>query len=266
MKKLLFILFCLIITKIGAQEFNGSVFLRDYSNLYLNQVYVTNLSTQKTVLSDYTGEFTIPAKLGDAIRFTSIVTERKDITVTKEMLEGRKNMFELRISYYDIEEVVIARFKPSGNLRADIAKLKTGEKTIRLRKMIGLPEAKGDGQSPQIPLASFANGGMNISVNSIYDMISGDRKRKERLYQYEKMMQSTQMMKNYFGEEYFTSIKIPKNLIQNFLQFIYTSENLQPHIESGNFEITKIYIEKYLPIYLKRLENSQLQSVIKDKQ
>lgn len=264
-KHFTFILFLIVIANANAQLFSGAVFLRDYSNLYLNQIFVTNLNEQKTVLTNYNGEFTIEAKAGETIRFTSIVTERKDIIVTKEMLAGRRNLFELRISYYDIEEVVIARFKPSGNLRADVAKLKTGEKNMKLREMIGLPESSGDGRSPQAPVASFADGGLSFSVNSIYDIFSGDRKKKQRLFEYEKMTNSTVLLKNYFGDEYFTRLKIPAELIQNFLQFIYTSENLNSYIDSGNLEAVKIYIEKYLPIYIKRLENSSLQSVIDGK-
>lgn len=259
------LLLLLIVTKINAQVFSGGVFLRDYSNLYLNQVYVTNLTEQKTVLTNFNGEFTIKAKAGETIRFTSIVTERKDIVVTPEMLAGQRNLFELRIFYYDIQEVVVARFKPTGNLRADVARLKVGEKNMKLREMIGLPESSGDGRSPQAPVASFADGGLSFSVNSIYDAISGDRKRKQRLYEYERMNNATTLLKNYLGEEYFVKIKIPKNLIQNFLNFIYTSENLTSYIDSGNLEGVKIYIEKYLPIYLKRLENSNLRSVLDGK-
>ena len=259
------LLLIIILTKVNAQLFSGAVFLRDYSNMYLNQVYVTNLTAQKTVLTNFNGEFTITAKVGETIRFTSIVTERKDITVTQEMLAGQKNLFELRISYYDIEEVVISRFKPTGNLRADVARIKVGEKNMKLRDMIGLPQSSGDGRSPQAPVASFADGGLSFSVTSIYDMLSGDRKRKQRLFEYEKMNKSTTLLKNYFGEEYFAKIKIPKDLIQNFLNFIYTSENLSSYIDSGNLEAVKIYIEKYLPIYLKRLENSNLRSVLDGK-
>lgn len=261
-KQFSLILFLLIVVNVNAQLFSGAVFLRDYSNMYLNQIFVTNLNAQKTVLTNFNGEFILEAKVGETIRFTSIVTERKDIVVTTEMLAGHKNLFELRISYYDIEEVVIARFKPSGNLRADVAKIKVGEKNMKLREMIGLPEPKGDGRSPYAPVAAFADGGLSFSVTSIYDIFSGDKKRKQRLYEYEKMTSGTIILKNYFGEEYFTRLKIPQNLIQNFLQFIYTSENLNPYIDSGNLEAIKIYIEKYLPIYLKRLENSNLQSVI----
>jgi len=79
MNKLITLLLLVFIAKINAQIYSGEVFLRDNSILYLNQVYVTNLNTQKTVLTDYNGTFNIQAVPGDVIRFTSIITERKDI-------------------------------------------------------------------------------------------------------------------------------------------------------------------------------------------
>ena len=76
--------------------------MRDKSNFYLNQIYVTNLNEQKTYLTNYNGEFRIPAKVGDVIRFTSIVSERKDITLTKNILENTNNLIELELSLIHI--------------------------------------------------------------------------------------------------------------------------------------------------------------------
>ncbi len=244
------------------QVFSGEIFLNDTSSLYLNQVYVTNLNDQKTVLSDYTGNFSIQAKSGDVIRFTSIVTERKDVKVTDQMLGTNKNIVEIKIAYHEIEEIVLNRFKVTGNLKKDVLSLKTGQKSQKIKEMIGLPEPKGDGNPPQIPVASFAGGGLSLSIDSIFDIVSGNRKKKERLQKYEIMMTGISNMKGYFGVEYFTKIKIPENLIDNFLQFVYSSDNLQPYLASGNYEATKIYIEKYLPIYQRRLKDSSIMSVV----
>ncbi|MGZ5188108.1 MAG: hypothetical protein ACXWB5_01585, partial [Kaistella sp.] len=60
---------------------------------------------------------------------------------------------------------------------------------------------------------------------------------------------------------YFTNLKIPANYIDNFLQFVYTSDNILPYVQSNNYEAVGIYIEKYLPIYQRRLRNSNLMDV-----
>lgn len=261
MRKIFTILFLLCLAIVDGQIYNGEIYIRDKSSLYLNQFYVTNLNDHKTVLANYNGEFRIAAKQGDIIRFTSIATERRDVTVTNEMLELSKNFVELQIAYYEIQEVIISKFKPTGNLRKDVAMLKGSEKAFELRKMIGLPEPKGDGNPPEIPVMSF-NGGLSFSIDSIFDLLSGEKKKKERYYQYEKMSKSIEAIQKYFGDDYFIRLKIPKDLIPNFLQFVYSSDNLTIFLESNNIEATKIYIEKYLPIYLKRLRNSNLMQLV----
>jgi hypothetical protein len=76
------------------------------------------------------------------------------------------------------------------------------------------------------------------------------------------MESSIKNIKNYLGEDYFVRLKVPKDLIDNFLQFVYTSDNLNLYTSASNYEVVKISIEKYLPIYQKRLRNSNLQNII----
>lgn len=249
--------------QINAQLYSGEVFLRDNSQMYLNQVYVTNLKTMQTVLANYNGNFRIPAEKGDIIRFTSIVTERKDIKITANMLSAN-NLVELLIAYYDIQEVVISRFRPTGNLRYDVNSIRKEDKGLAIKKVIGLPEPKGDGTSPELPIAGFRDGGLTFSIESIFDALSGERKKKQRYVAYERMNNSVTQIKNVLGTDYFTRLKIPENLIDNFLQFVYTSENVEVYVQTGNFDAIKIPIEKYLPIYERRLKNSHLQDIVKE--
>ena len=262
MKKLTILFPLLLLSKIAAQTFSGTLFMRDKSNFYLNQIYVTNLNEQKTYLTNYNGEFKIPAKEGDIIRFTSIVSERKDIKLNKQILENTNNLIELEVAYKEIQEIVLNRFKPTGNLRRDVKSLDSKKSALEVAKIVGLPAPKGNGQPPITPVASLANGGFNLSLDGLFDVISGDAKKKKRLYEYEKMESSIKNIKNYLGEEYFTRLKVPKDLIDNFLQFVYTSDNLNIYTEVSNYDAVKISIEKYLPIYQKRLRNSNLQKII----
>ena len=263
MRKLFLLLTFFILIKVEAQFFSGEILIRDKSIYYLNQVYVTNITAQKTVYTDYFGTFKIPAKPGDVIRFTSIVTDRKDVAVTADQLETGKNIVELKIAYYDIQEVVISKFKPTGNLRKDVTSLKTGEKALALQKVIGLPVPKGDGTSPQLPVAGFSGGGLTFNLESIFDILSGERKKQERAQQYEKMNVAVKNIKNYYGEAYFANLKIPVNLIDNFLQFVYSSDNISTYVQANNYEAVGIYIDKYLPIYQRRLKNSNLMNELK---
>ncbi len=234
--------------------------MQENSAIYLNQVFVTNVSTQHSVLSNYNGEFEIKAQTGDLIRFTSILSERQDIKMTAKTLGNQLNIVQLSPYYQRIEEVVIG-WRPSGNLRRDVLSLKIKDNKLDTQAMLGLPTPQFRTEPYLEPIAGFGGGGLALNMGSLYGMLSGDRKKKQRLYEYEKMMVGIEEMKNHFGPDYFTRVKIPANMVTNFLQFVYSSDNLIPFIETGNIESTKLYIEKYLPIYQKRLRDSNLSKI-----
>ncbi len=265
MKKLTILFLLFFLTKANAQNFSGTLFMRDKSSFYLNQIYVTNLNDQKTYLTNFNGEFKVPAKEGDVIRFTSIISERKDITLTKQLLTRDDNLIELEVAYKEIQEVVISRFKPTGNLRKDVRSLDSKKSSLEIAKIVNLPVPKGDGTPPVLPVASLANGGFNLSLSSLYDVISGESKKKKRLYEYEKMMLAIKNIKAYLGEDYFTRLKISNDLVDNFLQFVYTSDNFSDYSDVRNYEAIKVSIEKFLPIYQKRLRASNLQNILINK-
>lgn len=225
---------------------------------------MTNLNDQHSVLSNYNGEFEIEAKIGDLIRFTSILSERKDITMDARTLSSGLNIIQLSPMYHTIQEVIIG-WKPTGNLRRDVLSLKENEKKLAIQNMLGLPTPKPQKGPALDPIAGFSGGGLSFNLGSVYELFSGDRKKKQRLYDYEKMMVGIKDIKNYLGQDYFTRMKIPANMIDNFLQFVYSSDNLIPFIETGNLESTKVYIEKYLPIYQKRLRDSNLSKFTDEK-
>ena len=260
MKKLYLVLFIILLTKLSAQEFTGRVFLRDNSVMFLNRIYVTNMNTQKTVLSNYNGEFKIPAKVGEVIRFTSVMTERKNVTVSLSNLQNQ-SLIELQIQQYVIPEVVIGRFRPTGNLKRDVTALKVKNTNEEIQKMLGLPSPKGDGKPPQLPVADFRDGGLTFSLESIFDIISGERKKKEKLDAYMRMTEATAKVRDYLGKEYFQKVKIPDRFIEDFLQFAYNSDNYYMYVQKGEFEIVKFKIERFLPIFQKRLEDSKITEI-----
>ncbi|MEJ8591441.1 hypothetical protein JSO61_002830 [Riemerella anatipestifer] len=264
MYRSLLFLFLLLGVYAKSQFFVGEVLVEDRSEVYLTPIYVTNLETRKTVLCDYKGAFKIAASKGDVIRFTSITTDRTDITITEKHLATYNNIVELKMAYNVIPEVKLSKFKPSGILKKDVIALDDKKSPLALKQMIGLPEPKGDGTSPEAPPAAFAGGGLTFSIDTIYDMISGEQKRKRRLYAYEKMMKTTAAIRNYYGDDYFVSMKIPKHMIDDFLQFVYSSEEgVFALVQNNKYEGVKVYFEKYLPIFQKRMKNTTIMEVVK---
>ena len=208
--------------------------------IFLNHIYVTNLNTEKTILSKINGAFSIPAKEGDIIRFTSFLTQRKDIKVTNDILQKTENFIELKQEYNNIEEVVI-KFRPTGNLRTDVERLGYKKRPVHIDKIIGLAKKSKNTTDDDAPMG-FKNGGFVLDVNYIYDVISGDA--------------SVKNIENYFGKAYFINMKIPENLILDFLLFVYHSDDIYRYTSVENYEAVRPYIDKYLPIYISRLNNN----------
>lgn len=254
----IFLIFCFF--KGYSQEISGQIFIKEDSYIFINNIFVTNLNTNKTIISAQSGNFKIQAKVGEILRFTSSLTQRKDIAITPEMIMNSNNYIELKPIYHEIEAVTLT-FKPTGNLTYDVKKLKAKDEKLKIAKIIGLPEPKKT--FTEEPLFTFKDGRTSIGIEKLFDLISGEDKKKKRLQQYEKQYQEIHQIKKYFGEEFFTKLKIPKNLITDFLLFIHTSDNISAHIENNDLEKIKPHIEKYLPIYLKRVQSSNIMNQIK---
>lgn len=248
----------------NAQNFRGQIFLTDRPSDYLNLIYVTNLQSGRSVISDFMGKFSIPAKLGDNIRFTSVLTERMDIEMKQQQLDTPHFLIHLQSSFVDIQEVVLQSFKPTGQFAKDFYKIKiNNEKLIALKNAIGLPSSQE--YEPELPKVVNFHEGLALDVNAIYDLISGDYKKKKRLFEYEKMMRNIAKINKFYGENYFKNIKIPIKLIDNFLQFVYLSDNLETWVERNNYAAVGVSIQKYIPIYIKRVQNSNLLEIVGQK-
>jgi len=250
-------IFCFIVflgISVQSQEVKGYIYLNEDERIFLNHIYVTNLNTEKTILSKINGAFSIPAKEGDIIRFTSFLTQRKDIKITNDILQKTENFIELKQEYNNIEEVVI-KFRPTGNLRTDVERLGYKKRPVHIDKIIGLAKKSKNTTDDDAPMG-FKNGGFVLDVNYIYDVISGDAKKKQRLYEYEKAQKSVKNIENYFGKAYFINMKIPENLILDFLLFVYHSDDIYRYTSIENYEAVRPYIDKYLPIYISRLNNN----------
>lgn len=226
--------------------------LRGTDNVIFNKVYITNITIQKTVITNLRGEFIISVNQGDVLRITSNRTLREDIKMTHDKIKKGFLFVELDLKPKEIEAVVLGKFKPTGNLKVDIEKLSRVDKIDELKKNIGLPEPISPIVNNTSPV-SFGNGGFNLNVQNVYDLFSGELKKKQRRMEYEKMQNTIKVVRSSLEDDYFIKMKIPKNYINNFLEFIYRSEN--KNLTKDN---VRFLLEKYLPIYQKRLEDSFL--------
>lgn len=258
MKKCLILYFVWLSNLLVAQELSGRVHTQGEDGQYLNHVYITNLREMRTGLTDAVGNFRIPARVGDVIRFTSYFHQRKDFIVTEASLLSPV-MIDLSLFYRTIPEVVID-FRPTGNLRQDVASLRNRDKYTQqnehLRQAIGLPEPKTDVNGESL---LGLNQGISFNLEALYDILSGQRESKKRLQRFEKMTRAVDYVRKYYTKEYFVQMGIPEHKVDDFLQFVYSSDPYDFVLKDLKPERVRPLIERYLPIYQKRLADMAIQ-------
>jgi len=183
----------LISISIYSQTLSGIVMTEESARI--PKTLVVNMRSDQKVLSNELGEFSIPAKSGDEIRFVKENYERE-----KWIVSDNLNVI-IRLSKIpmEIEEVKIENKR--------VAEAKKEE----LRQSIGLPkgpekprekpaDAVDDIVRPLIRIPPMVN------VQAIYDVVSGKSKRLKRLYKYEDLQEGLIWINNNVDLEYFADI------------------------------------------------------------
>ncbi|WP_407403612.1 hypothetical protein [Chryseobacterium sp.] len=116
MNKILFSLLTLFfVSAFSQQKISGLVTSEDFTSI--NSVFVLNVNSQKSVITDYSGRFSIEVKLNDEIRFVKEGYYRTDRIVTQEDINSLMKVMILRAETL-IPEVKI-NIKPTGDLKKD---------------------------------------------------------------------------------------------------------------------------------------------------
>ena len=240
MKKFLFLYFLLISLSIYSQTLSGIV-LTDESARVPNTL-VVNMSSDEKVYSNQLGEFSIPAKPGDEIRFVKENYEREKIIFNNSLFI---TVWLAKLPM-EIEEVKLENIKMSD------------EKKEQLRQSIGLPkgpdkprekpaDAVDDVLKPLIRIPPMVN------VQAIYDVLSGKSKRLRRLYKYEDLQEGFAWIRNNIDPEYFTEAGIPPEKINDFLTYSLSDEKVLMYMKAKNMGGIMLTLESHIESYLQRI-------------
>ncbi|AZA81948.1 hypothetical protein C1637_24795 [Chryseobacterium lactis] len=97
------------------QKLKGQI--TDNGRVNINPVFIINISTQKSTVSDISGNFTIDASENDEVRFVKEGYYRFDKKISREDLNSPLNIVLQRMEI-QIPEVEV-KYKPTGNLAKD---------------------------------------------------------------------------------------------------------------------------------------------------
>lgn len=219
--KLLFLICILITASLGAQTlFSKKVEGRVFSNSGdVAATTVQNISNNRATITDIDGFFQITGNLNDTLVFSAVQFKRKELILTRSVLEQRLISVELEDALNELDEVVVTPYSLTGNITKDIETLKTEQvvtaSTLGLPNAYVVPITKSERE-----LYEATTGGGLIPVNAIINGISGRTKMlKERIAR-NKLYSRTERVKAFYVDSLFrTDLKIPEDSIDDLLYF-----------------------------------------------
>lgn len=235
----------------GARWIHGNIIL-DPDGDVAEGVYVTNLNSKKTVISNFSGNFSILAKVDDVIEFKSDYFEYRRIRITQEIYNRPKFVVHLNINVIELQEALISA-NLTGILTKDVTAGKRNDELTDLYKRLGVnPDINPIKDTSDLKFGLF--GGdislTRLDVGRIYDALSGDLKKRQNTLKYESAANKYSYIRRYFGDDFFVKdLKIPQHKINDFINYTYTTSNMSGDLERNQYLKIMETLTRYAIIY-----------------
>lgn len=242
------ILFILVASSILAQE-SGKTRLTGLikaNTIDLEGVYVINLKTEKSTITDKDGYFSINAIPGDTLLFSAVNLKRIQICLEQE--DFQKDLFLVKmdpmITY--LKEVVVRRYDNINAFSLGIVSKGKKSYTPAERKLYTANSLN----------ATASNDGMaggSISADPLLNWMSGRTKMLKKELEVENKELYMQQLENMFDKNIFVNVlKIPLEYVKGFEYYVVENERFTTVLKSKNktnIEFAMITLaEKYIEI------------------
>lgn len=231
---LLFLGFVLISTSLGAQslfskKIEGRVYSKDGD---VAATTVQNISTNRATITDVDGFFQIAANLNDTLVFSAVQFKRKEIIISREILQQRMLNVTLEDVLTELDEVVVTPYNLTGDITKDINIIKTDavvtSSTLGLPNAYVLPITKAERE-----LFEATSSGRGIPLNPILNGISGRTKMLKKRVARNKLYSRTERVKEFYVDSLFQAeLKIPEEKIDDLLYFCEVDNGFQTIVDS----------------------------------
>lgn len=237
---------------IGAQQsISGTI--TDEEQNPIPAVLVMNMKNGFQTTTDLQGNFSVSGSSGDEVRFVRNNYDRISLIFNSEI--SRFVTITLIRAAAQIEEVQVSKVKLTGNLDTDAQLLAKRNPADEVQASVGVPkppekprekpaDLKRDVLKPLLFLA--------IKPQAIYDLISGDARRKKSLYRYQDFQDNISWVSARLGEDYFSDLGIKSEEIPSFIAYtFYKNPAIIDAVNAKNLSKAMFLIEELAPVFLK---------------
>ncbi|MEM1258206.1 MAG: carboxypeptidase-like regulatory domain-containing protein [Bacteroidota bacterium] len=220
-------------------------------------ITIQNISTERATITDFEGNFSIRAGVGDTLVFSAVQFKRKVVPVSEALIHSPFVQIPMEEFVNELREVTVQPFGLSGDIGKDLTGLQL-EKDVSA-EALGLPnadvriitqserklqEASKGMYSLRAPLA--------ININPIINAITGRTKMLKNRVKLDKTYARTQnVQKNYADSIFQTDLKIPKIKVDDFMYFCEVDNEFQRLVALGDQLRIWEYLLKRSQLYRK---------------
>ncbi|WP_418122370.1 carboxypeptidase regulatory-like domain-containing protein [Chryseobacterium sp. PTM-20240506] len=228
--------------------------ITDDNDINLGSVTVINLSTDKKVYSNSSGEFSIEASKNDELRFVRPGYERISKRVFADGVDSQLFITMIKIPE-EIEEVEVKKL--SGYLAKDSRSVAKVDKGEIVQQAVGLPQPVGKmrekpAEVKQVLLPILLG---QLNVQGAFDLISGKARRQKRQYRYDDLQDNILWVRKRVDDDYFTNAGIPAERISEFIEFSFVIKpQARTYVKARNLSGVLLRLEETMPAFLERLK------------
>ncbi len=184
-------------------------------------IHVINKTSSKFTITNYNGEFTIPAKLGDTIVFSALKYKPKEMVIQSEIIKSKTLNVYLTELVNQLDQVIVGKLL-SGDLLSDVQNSRA-KRDINFFD-IGIPGYTGRPfTQSERRLNEATTGGGFLPLNPILNAISGRTKMLKNQIKLERLDECLYRIKSEMSSFFFENNNLDESLRTDF--FYYCSED-----------------------------------------
>ena len=218
----------------------------------VDNILVTNESTNAKAFTNASGMFSIKASVGDELIFTHDFYIERKIKITSDILVKGMLTIHLNIETIELAEARINTL--DRNFKNNI-KLEHG-KVDELYDNLNLgfdPNLRFRKINPNMT-STINNNGLLDPSNWIAT-ISGQKKKDKKQNEYFKKVDKIIDLENYFTINYFIeTLNIPENKVTDYVRYCYANFELEKLVKENKYDKITEILEEQAPKYLEMIK------------
>jgi len=235
-------------TPVNFKKLKGKVMA---DNPDLEGIYIVNLKSEKSTLTERGGYFTINATVGDTLLFSAV--QFKGIKLALREADFQKELLFVRLESLVriLDEVKINEYKNINAISLGIISAKTKQYTPAERKL-------NTASNPYASLGAGTSVGASAGLDPVLNWLSGRTAMLKKEVEVEKKEFLLQKIDNLFDEKYFIeTLKIPEDYIKGFQYYIVEDANFVDSINKKNKTMATFIMNELAVKYKALLEEKK---------